>query len=53
MTQQIHSFRISGVRSFQAAFAFALEVSAMRKSVGDLCAGPDLPAFVLFMSYRN
>jgi hypothetical protein len=49
MTQQIHSFRISGVRSFQAACTFASELSAMRKSVGVLCKGPGLPVFISFI----
>jgi hypothetical protein len=48
MTQQIHSFRANGVRSFQAACVFA-ELSAMRKSVGVLCTGPGLPVLLSFI----
>lgn len=48
-TQQIHSFRASGVRSFQAACVFASDLSAMRKSVGDLCTGPGLPVLLSFI----
>jgi hypothetical protein len=46
MTQQIHSFRASGVRPFQAACVFVSDLSAMRKSVGVLCMGPGLPVLV-------
>ena len=56
MTQQIHSFRDSGVRCFQAACVFAFELSAMRKSVGVLCTGPSLPvllSFIVSSFHRN
>ena len=46
-TQQIHSFRASGVRSFQAAFVVASEPRALRKSAGVLCTGPDLLSFFI------
>jgi hypothetical protein len=36
ITQQIHSFRASGVRSFHLASALASEASAVRKSDGTL-----------------
>jgi len=49
MTQQIHSFRANGVRSFHAACVFASELSAMRKSVGVLCTGPGLPVLLSFI----
>jgi hypothetical protein len=49
MTQQIHSFRASGVRSLQAACVVASEQSAMRKSVGALWTGPGLPALLSFI----
>jgi len=39
MTQQVHSFRASGVRSFQAARVTASKLSAVRKSGGVLCKG--------------
>lgn len=42
VTQQIHSFRASGVRSSQAARTVASEPSAKRKSVGVLWTGPGL-----------
>jgi|HubBroStandDraft_6_1064221.scaffolds.fasta_scaffold211044_3 hypothetical protein len=45
MTQQIHSFRASGVRSFQAALAS--EPRASHKSAGVLCTGPDLLPFFI------
>jgi len=41
-TQQIHSFRASGVRSFQAARVDASDATAWRKSDGSLCRGPVL-----------
>ena len=40
LTQQIHSFRANGVKSFQAACAAASEPMALRKSGGVLCRGP-------------
>jgi hypothetical protein len=46
MTQQIHSFRASGVRPFQAACVFVSDLSAMRKSGGVLCMGPGLPVLL-------
>src|SRR5580700_9878283 len=55
MTQQIHSFRASGVSSCQAACVVASERSAIRKSVGVLCTGLGLPALLPFIpqfSYR-
>ena len=42
VTQQTHSFRASGVRSFQAACVAASELRALRKSAGALCTGPGL-----------
>jgi hypothetical protein len=42
MTQQIHSFRASGVRLSQAACVVASEASASDKSAGLLCKLPDL-----------
>ena len=45
MTQQIHSFRASGVRSCQAARAAAPELRAARISPGSLCTGPGLVSF--------
>ena len=45
MTQQIHSFRASGVRSLQAARAVAPELRAARISLGILCTGPGLVWF--------
>ena len=49
MTQQIHLFRASGVKSFQAACVFVSEVIAMRKSVGFLCNGAGLPVLRSFI----
>jgi len=49
VTQQIHSFRASGVKSFQAARFFVPELSAMRKSFGVLCMGPGLPVSLSFI----
>src|ERR1041385_6470408 len=37
ITQQIHSFRASGVRSSHAAFAFEEELINFFKSAGNLC----------------
>ena len=37
MTQQIHSLRASGVRSFQAARVVASELRTLRTSTGVLC----------------
>jgi hypothetical protein len=42
MTQQVHSFRASGVRLSQAACVVASEASASDKSAGILCKLPDL-----------
>src|ERR1700738_4751061 len=39
-TQQMNSLRASGVRAFHAASAVALAISAVRRSVGILCATP-------------
>jgi hypothetical protein len=50
MTQQIHSFRASGVRSFQAARVVACERSAKVKSAGALCTGPGLTVLISFMA---
>jgi hypothetical protein len=47
MTQQIHSFRASGVRSFQAALVVASEPRASHKSAGVLCRGPGLLPFFI------
>jgi hypothetical protein len=49
MTQQIHSFRASGVRFFQAACVFASDLSATRKSVGVLCTGPHVRVLLSFI----
>jgi hypothetical protein len=40
VTQQIHSFRASGVISIQSLFAVALASMAFRKSAGNLCTVP-------------
>jgi hypothetical protein len=40
MTQQIHSLRASGVRSFHFTSALGSEVNASRKSAGTLCTTP-------------
>jgi hypothetical protein len=40
ITQQIHSLRASGVKSFHFASALASEASALRKSNGTLCTTP-------------
>jgi hypothetical protein len=40
VTQQIHSFRASGVISVQTLFAAALDLMAFRKSAGSLCTVP-------------
>jgi hypothetical protein len=40
VTQQIHSFRASGVISVQTLFAAALDSMAFRKSAGSLCTVP-------------
>ena len=53
MTQQIHSFRASGVRSFQAARVVASELRALRTSAGALCRGPGLLWAFTIMLYRN
>ncbi len=45
MIQQIHSFRASGVRSFQDAFVVGSESMALHKSAGVLCTGPGLLSF--------
>lgn len=45
MTQQIHSFRASGVRSFQAARVAGSKLRALRISPGVLCTGPGLVSF--------
>jgi hypothetical protein len=46
VTQQIHSFRASGVRLFQAVFVASDESTAFFRSAGILCTGPGLIAFV-------
>jgi hypothetical protein len=53
MTQQIHSFRASGVRSFQAACVVACAPMASRKSAGILCTGPGLLSFFTIARCRN
>jgi hypothetical protein len=40
VTQQIHSFRASGVMSAQRPFAVASDSMALRKSAGKLCTVP-------------
>jgi hypothetical protein len=52
MTQQIHSFRASGVRSFQAACVVAFELRAVRISPGILCTGPALVSFLIITPCR-
>jgi hypothetical protein len=47
MTQQIHSFRANGVRSFQAALVVASEPRASLKSAGVLCTGPGLFSYFI------
>lgn len=47
MIQQIHSFRASGVRSFQAALVAVFEPTALHKSAGVLCTGPGLSSFFI------
>jgi hypothetical protein len=49
MTQQVHSFRASGVKSSQAARVIASELSALRKSVGVLCKGPSALVLTWFI----
>src|SRR6516162_5746256 len=49
MTQQIHSFRASGVRSLQAACAVAAELRALRRSAGTVCSGPGLVSLLTIM----
>jgi hypothetical protein len=53
ITQQIHSFRASGVKSFQAARVVASESRALRKSNGVLCTGPGLLSFLSIMLCRD
>lgn len=50
MTQQIHSFRASGVMAAQRFFAAASEAMALRKSAGSLWTRP--PAFFLVVILR-
>ena len=52
MTQQIHSFRASGVRSFQAARIVASESRALRKSTGVLWTGPGLLSLFIVILHR-
>jgi hypothetical protein len=49
VTQQIHSFRASGVRPFQAACAVASEQMALRKSNGALCMKLALVSFLAIL----
>jgi hypothetical protein len=51
MTQQIHSLRASGVKSFQAARTAGMAARAFRKSGGTVCATP--VAIVNFMVLRS
>ena len=53
MTQQIHSFRASGVRSFQAACVVASESRASRMSSGVLCTYPSLLSFFIIILMRQ
>ena len=46
-TQQIHSFRASGVKPFHFTIALGLDVSAFRKSAGTLCTTPVAIALLL------
>lgn len=52
MTQQIHSFRASGVRSFQAARVVTSERRVLRISSGVLCTGPGLVSFLIITRCR-
>ena len=52
VTQQIHSFRASGVSSFQAARVVASEPMASRKSNGLLCMKPALLALLVISFSR-
>jgi hypothetical protein len=45
VTQQIHSFRASGVISVQRLFAAASDSMAFRKSAGSLCTVPPRESF--------
>jgi hypothetical protein len=49
ITQQIHSFRASGVRLFQAAWVAGVESTARRKSAGIVCMGAGLLVFFRVM----
>jgi hypothetical protein len=53
MTQQIHSFRATGVRSFQAASVAASEARALEKSAGVLCTGAGLVSLFIANLCRN
>jgi hypothetical protein len=52
VTQQIHSFRASGVMSFHATFVAALDAMAFCKSAGNLCTTPAAMSF-LFISIQS
>jgi hypothetical protein len=53
ITQQIHSFRASGVKSSQAARVVACEPTALRKSAGILCTAPGLLSiFIIGLASR-
>ena len=51
MTQQIHSLRASGVRSFHTVRAIGSDVRAFRKSAGSSCATPPEILLVIRIVY--
>ncbi len=52
VTQHIHSFRASGVRSSHIASAALSEVRAFRKSVGTLCTTPGEIVLPILLFYQ-
>lgn len=52
ITQQIHSFRASGVISSHTACAFGTEASAFFKSAGSVCTIPVAVALLIFLVYQ-
>ena len=53
VTQQIHSFRASGVMAAQRVFAEASDSMALRKSGGSLWIAPPAIAFVVMRSIMS
>jgi hypothetical protein len=55
VTQQIHSFRASGVKLFQVIYVAASWRRASLISLGILCAGPSLLTFftITLVAYTN